>query len=58
LFKHYLNISQSNPIDIVTGQKIEHERLVQTKRVDQLMSVNNYFYRLDRAGVGKNHLAT
>lgn len=28
------------------------------QQVDKLSNVNDYFYKLDRAGIGKNHVAT
>jgi len=58
LSTHYLNLSSSNPIDIKTNQKIEQDRLIQAQEVDKIPNVNHYFYKLDRAGIGKNHIAT
>lgn len=58
LFQHYLNLSLSNPIIIKTGQKNEQDRLIQSQQVDKLTNVNNYFYKLNRAGIGKNYIAT
>ncbi|CAF3558216.1 unnamed protein product [Rotaria sp. Silwood1] len=58
LSTHYLNLSSSNPIDILNGQKIEQDRLIQATRVDILSNINKYFYKLDRAGLGKNFIAT
>jgi len=58
LSTHYVNLSSSNPINIINGQKMEQDRLVQSQRVDKLSNVNNYFYKLDRAGIGKNYIAT
>ncbi|CAF4253956.1 unnamed protein product [Rotaria sp. Silwood2] len=55
---HYLNLSSSNPIDILNGQKVEQDRLIQATRVDILLNINKYFYKLDRAGLGKNYIAT
>ncbi|CAF1000143.1 unnamed protein product [Rotaria sordida] len=58
LSTHYLNLSSSNPIDILYGQKVEQDRLIQSTRVDILSNINKYFYKLDRAGIGKNYIAT
>jgi hypothetical protein len=37
---------------------MEQDRLVQSQPVDKLSNVHNYFYKLDRAGIGKNYVAT
>ena len=58
LSSHNLNLSSSNPMNILNGQKMEQDRLIQAQRVDQLSNVNKYFYKLDRAGLGKNYIAT
>ncbi|UJR30172.1 hypothetical protein I4U23_017712 [Adineta vaga] len=55
---HYLNLSSSDPIDISNGQKMEQYRLIQAQQVDRLTNPNNYFYKVDRAGIGKNYVAT
>lgn len=58
LSTHHLNLSLSSPIDILSGQTVEKDRLIQSQRVDKLSNVNNYFYKLDLAGIGKNYIAT
>lgn len=58
LSTHLLNISLSKPINIQNGQKVEQDRLFQERQVDKLTNINNYFYKLDRAGLGKNYIAT
>lgn len=58
LSSHFLNLSLSTPIDILTGQRVEQDRLIQSQRLDKLLNINNYFYLMDRAGIGKNHIAT
>ncbi|CAF0801217.1 unnamed protein product [Adineta steineri] len=58
LTTHYLNLSSSDPINIASGQKMEQDRLIQSQRVDNLVHVNDYFYKVDRAGIGKNYIAT
>ena len=56
--QHYLNLSLSSPINIRNAQKSEQNRLIQSQQVDRLLNVNDYFYKLDRAGIGKNYIAT
>lgn len=58
LSTHLLNITISKPINIENGQKVEQDRLFQAKQVDKLTNINNYFYAFDRAGLGKNYVAT
>ncbi|CAF1204011.1 unnamed protein product [Adineta ricciae] len=58
LSTHNLNLSSSDPIEISNGQKMEPDRLIQAQPVNRLTNANNYFYKLDRAGIGKNYIAT
>lgn len=58
VFQHTLNLSSSDPVNIASGEKIEQDRLMQSQRVDRLVNANNYFYKLNRAGLGKNYVAT
>jgi hypothetical protein len=58
LSTHHLNLSLSSPINIRNAQKSEQNRLIQSQQVDKLLNVNDYFYKLDRAGIGKNYIAT
>jgi len=37
---------------------IQQNQLIKGQNVAQLTNVNNYFYKLDRAGIGKNYIAT
>jgi hypothetical protein len=37
---------------------MQQNQLVQGQTVDQLQNVTNYFYKLNRAGIGKNYIAT
>lgn len=48
----------SIPINIKTMEQIQQNQLMQGESVDQLTNVNNYFYKFNRAGIGKNHIAT
>ena len=45
-------------MDILTGHKVEQNQLIQSQRVDQLLNISNYFYKLNRIGIGKNYIAT
>ncbi|CAF4344895.1 unnamed protein product [Rotaria sp. Silwood2] len=58
LSTHYLNLSLSTPINIETSEQLQKNQLNQGQYVDQLIDVNNYFYKLDRVGIGKNFIAT
>jgi len=55
---HHLNLSSASPINIKNGEKVEQNQLRQERPVDQLTNMTNYFYKLDRAGIGKNYIAT
>jgi len=53
-----LNLTLSKTINIQNGQQVEQDRLFHERQVDKLTNINNYFYRFDRAGLGKNYVAT
>ncbi|CAF4128516.1 unnamed protein product [Rotaria magnacalcarata] len=54
---HYLTLSGSTPVSIEKGQKME-KNLTQGQFVDQLKEINNYFFKIDQPGIGKNYIAT
>ncbi|CAF0835226.1 unnamed protein product [Rotaria sordida] len=58
LSTHYLNLSSSTPIHIETTEQMQKNQLIEGQYVDQLTDINNYFYKLDRVGIGKNFIAT
>ncbi|CAM2706098.1 unnamed protein product [Rotaria socialis] len=58
LSTHYLTLSGSTPVSIEKGQEMEKNLLTQGQFVDQLKEVNNYFFKIDRPGIGKNYIAT
>ncbi|CAF3855183.1 unnamed protein product [Rotaria magnacalcarata] len=57
LSTHYLTLSGSTPVSIEKGQKME-KNLTQGQFVDQLKEINNYFFKIDQPGIGKNYIAT
>ncbi|UJR16326.1 hypothetical protein I4U23_003232 [Adineta vaga] len=58
LSTHHLKLGSSKSIDIKTNEQIQKNQMIQEQSVDKLTNVTNYFYRLDGAGLGKNHVAT
>jgi hypothetical protein len=44
--------------NLSTVRKKKKKKLIQGQSVDQLKNVNNYFYKFNRAGIGKNYIAT
>ncbi|CAF0737531.1 unnamed protein product [Adineta steineri] len=58
LSTHHLNLSASTPINIKTNEQIQQNQLIQGQYVDQLTNINHTFYKFDRAGIGKNYIAT
>ncbi|CAF3465983.1 unnamed protein product [Rotaria sp. Silwood1] len=58
LSTHYLNLTSSTPINIETSEILSKNQLIQGQYVDQLTDVKGYFYKVDRAGIGKNLIAT
>lgn len=53
-----MNISLSTPINIKTNEQIQQNQLIQGGNIDQLKNITNYFYKFNRAGIGKNFIAT
>jgi hypothetical protein len=51
-------LSLSTPINIKNGEQMQQNELIQGGVVNQLINVNNYFYKFNRAGIGKNYIAT
>ena len=51
-------MSLSTSINIKTDEKIDANQFSQVRRADQMAEMRNYFQRLDRAGLGKNHVGT
>jgi hypothetical protein len=41
-----------------TSEFVQQNPLVQGQSVNQLTNVNQYFYKLSGAGIGKNYIAT
>jgi len=44
-------------MNIKNSEQIQQNQLIQEQSVDQLTNVSNYFYKMDRAGIGKNYIA-
>jgi hypothetical protein len=51
-------LSSSTPIDVKNGEQMQQNQLSQGKPANQLTNVSDYFYKFDRAGIGKNYIAT
>jgi len=51
-------LSLSTPINILTGEELTTNVLMTQQFVNQLSNVNNYFYKFNRSGVGKNFIGT
>ncbi len=58
MIQHYLNLSFSTPINIKNNEEIQQNQLIIGEFGNQLKNVTNYFYKFDRAGIGKNYIAT
>lgn len=58
LSTHRFNISSATAINLKTYEKSDLTQIVSDRPIDQLNNLPNYFYKFDRAGLGKNFVGT
>lgn len=58
LSTHRFNFTSAVPIDLKTNEKFDLNQIISDRPIDQLKNLSNYFYKFDRAGLGKNFVGT